>query len=298
MPFAQFIRGAPVLADGAWGTELQKRGLPAEACPDAWNLTQAARVREVAEGYVQAGSRVILTNTFRANPASLAQHGLEAQVEAVNRAGVRISREAAQGAALVFASLGPTGKMLLSKEITTQQMKDAFSAQARALAAEGPDALLVETMTDLTEARIAAEAALETGLPVIVSLVFDWGANRDRTIMGATPEQAAASLAAAGVQGIGANCGNGIRAYIPICRRLVSATHLPVWMKPNAGLPEVVDGKVEYRTTAEEFAAAAQELAEAGAAFIGGCCGTTPDFIRAMAAGGTWANPLAVRSGL
>jgi len=297
MPFALWIRGAPILADGAWGTELQKRGLPPGADPDEWNLTQPALVREVAEAYVQAGSRVILTNTFRANPVSLALHGLEAQVEAINRAGVRISREAAQGAALVFASLGPTGKMLVTKEITAQQMKDAFTAQARALAAEGPDALLLETLSDLTEARIAAEAALETGLPVIVSFVFDSGKNRDRTIMGATPEQAATALAAAGVQAIGANCGNGIREYIPICRRLVAASPLPVWMKPNAGLPEVVNGKMEYRTTPAEFAAAAQELVTAGAAFVGGCCGTSPDFIRAMAAARAWGHPLPTRSG-
>lgn len=291
MTFAELIRDAPVLADGAWGTELQKRGLPGGACPDEWNLTQPALVRELGEAYVQAGSRVILTNTFRANPFGLAPHGLDARMEAINRSGVRISRDAAQGLALVFASMGPTGKMLVSGDITAQQMREAFSAQARALAGEGPDAILIETMTDVAEARIAAEAALETGLPVIVSFVFDWGKNRDRTIMGATPEQAATTLAAAGVQGIGANCGNGIRSYIPICRRLALASPLPIWMKPNAGLPGVVNGKVEYRTTPEEFAETARELAEAGATFIGGCCGTSPEIIRAISAGAAWKHP-------
>lgn len=284
----EWIKSAPVLADGAWGTELQKRGLPPGADPDAWNLDRPERVREVAEAYVQAGSRVILTNTFRANPVSLALHGLEAQTAAINRAGVRISRSAARTRALVFASMGPTGKMLVTREITERRMKDAFSAQARALAEEGPDAILIETLTDLTEARIAAEAALETGLPIIVSLVFDSGKNRDRTILGATPEQAATALASAGVQAIGANCGSGIQAYIPICKRLSAATTLPVWIKPNAGMPEMIRAKAVYRTTPEEFAAGARELAVAGAAFIGGCCGTSPEFIRVMAERGVW----------
>lgn len=295
MTFVELIRHPPILTDGAWGTELQKHGLPAGTCPDHWNLTQPTLVRQVGEAYVRAGSRVILTNTFRANSVSLSLHDLEEQVEAINRAGVRISREAAQGSALVFASMGPTGKMLLTEDITSRQMKDAFSAQARAIASEGPDAILIETMTDLTEARIAAEAALETGLPVIVSFVFDWGKDRDRTIMGTTPEQAAATLTAAGVQGIGANCGGGIRAYIPICRRLASTSRLPIWIKPNAGLPEIVDGKAKYRTTPREFATAAWELAEAGATFIGGCCGTSPEFIREIAAGAAWANPGSAR---
>ncbi|MBZ5526698.1 MAG: homocysteine S-methyltransferase family protein [Acidobacteriia bacterium] len=288
MPWNDWIKQAPLLADGAWGTELQKRGLPPGADPDGWNLAHPERVREVAESYVQAGSRVILTNTFRANPVSLALNGLAEQTAAINRAGVRISREAAGTRALVFASIGPTGKMLVTKEITEQQMKDAFAAQARALAEEGPDALLLETLTDLTEARIAAEAALAAGLPVIVSMVFDSGKNRDRTIMGTTPEQAAEALVSAGVQAIGANCGSGIRGYIAICRRLCAATTLPVWIKPNAGMPEMIGGKAIYRTTPEEFAADAREMAAAGAVFIGGCCGTSPDFIRAMAASGVY----------
>ena len=167
----------------------------------------------------------------------------------------------------------------------SEQLRDAFSQQARALAAEGPDALLIETMTDLVEARIAAGAALETRLPVVVSLVFDSGKNRDRTIMGTTPEQAATSLTSDGVHAIGANCGLGICDFIPVCKRLAAATALPIWIKPNAGLPEMVGGVAKYKTTPEEFAASAQELADAGATFLGGCCGTTPEFIRELALG-------------
>lgn len=283
MRFGDCLRGTATLADGAWGTEFQKLGAALGACLDEWNLTKPELVRRVAENYVQAGSRVILTNTFRANCISLAPYGLQGQVEAINRAAVKISRQAAGDSAMVFASIGPSGKMLLTKEVNADQLRDAFSQQARALASEGPDALLIETIIDLAEARIAAEAALETGLPVTVSLVFDSGKNRDRTIMGTTPEQAATALTSDGVHAIGANCGLGIRDFIPVCGRLAAATPLPIWIKPNAGLPEMVGSVALYKTTAVEFAASAQELVEAGATFLGGCCGTTPEFIRVLA---------------
>ncbi len=237
----------------------------------------------VTKSYVDAGSRVILTNTFRANSIALAQYGLRDQMEAINRAGVKISREAAGDSAMVFASIGPSGNKLFTNEVTAEQLKTAFSEQARALAAEGPDALLIETMTDLAEARIAGAAALETGLPVIVSLVFDSEKNRKRTIAGISPEEAARALTSDGVHGIGANCGQGIREFIPLCKRLAEATTLPIWIKPNAGLPEMVAGAAQYKTTAAEFAASARELVEAGATFVGGCCGTNPEFIREMA---------------
>jgi len=283
MRFQDCQRGTLTLTDGAWGTEFQKLGAAQGACTDEWNLSRADLVRQVAESYVAAGSRVLLTNTFRSNPISLALYGLQDRAGAMNRAGVKLSRQAAGNAALVFGSIGPSGKMLVTKEVTPEQLKEAFSCQAQSLVAEQPDAILVETMTDLVEARIAAEAALGTGLPVIVSFVFDSGKNRDRTIMGVSPEQAATSLTSDGVHAIGANCGRGIRDFIPICRRLAAATSLPIWIKPNAGLPEMVGGVAHYKTTPEEFAASAQELSEAGASFLGGCCGTSPEFIRALA---------------
>jgi 5-methyltetrahydrofolate--homocysteine methyltransferase len=283
MNFTDCVRGSLTLADGAWGTELQKLGAPLGACLDEWNLTKPEMVRQVAESYLQAGSRVILTNTFRANPISLAPHGLDGQCAAINRAGVKISREAAGHGALVFASMGPSGKMLVAKDVTPEQLQGAFSAQARALAEESPDALLIETMIDVAEAKIAAAEALETGLPVIVSFVYDSGKNRDRTIMGATPEQVANALVSEGVHGIGANCGVGAREYIAICKRLVAACNLPVWIKPNAGLPEIVGGVAKYKMTPGKFAEAAKELAIAGATFVGGCCGTSPEFIRMLA---------------
>jgi 5-methyltetrahydrofolate--homocysteine methyltransferase len=280
---AQLLVGGPVLTDGAWGTQLQERGLQAGECPDAWNLLYPERVEQVARAYVEAGSQVILTNTFRANRLALERYGLAERTADINRAGVEISRRAAAGKALVFASIGPSGRMLVAGEITEDELVATFREQARALAEAGADAIVVETMADLTEARLAVTAALDTGLPVVASMVFDSGRNKDRTMMGVTPEQAARDLSAVGAHVIGANCGQGIVGYVEICRRLHAATDRPIWIKPNAGLPEMVEGKAVYRVTPAEFASYVPALLEAGASFVGGCCGTTPDFIRAIA---------------
>jgi methionine synthase I (cobalamin-dependent) len=278
-------RGA-VVTDGAWGTQLQARGLAVGEFPDAWNLTHPARVEEVARGYVEAGSRVILTNTFGANRLRLAEQSpdLGARVVEINRLGVEISKRGADGRALVFASIGPTGKLLLGGEVTPDEMMAAFAGQAQALAAAGADALVVESMSDIEEAKLATAAAKATGLPVVVSMVYDSGREHDRTMTGATPEQAAGALAEAGADVIGANCGRGIADFVAICRRLRAATGLPLWMKANAGLPELAGGRTVYRTTPAEFVKHVPALLEAGASFIGGCCGTSPDFIRAIAA--------------
>lgn len=283
-PLIERLAGeAPVLTDGAWGTQMQARGLPSGACPDAWNLTEPAKVEEVARAYVDAGSRIILTNTFGANRFVLARHGLEAQAAEINRAGAAISKRATEGTnTLVFASIGPSGKMLMMDEVTEDELRVAFVEQAQALAAGGADAIVVETMSDLDEACIALEAAKATGLPVVVSMTYDSGKDKDRTMMGVTPEQAVERLEAAGADVIGANCGQGIESYVPIAARLRKATTLPVWIKANAGLPELVDGKSVYRTSAEQFASFAPAVVSAGATFIGGCCGSSPDFIQAL----------------
>jgi 5-methyltetrahydrofolate--homocysteine methyltransferase len=182
----------------------------------------------------------------------------------------------------VFASMGPTGKLLMSEEVTPEELHGAFAEQAKALAKGGADALVVETMSDLAEAKLAAGAARETGLPVVACMVFDSGRDKDRTMMGTTPEQAAQELTSAGADVIGANCGQGIAAFFPICRRLHAATRLPIWIKPNAGLPTVVDGRAHYCTKPEEFAGYIPELLKLGAGFVGGCCGTSPAFLAAL----------------
>jgi len=283
MNWRELVSSGPVLTDGAWGTELQKRGLGIGECPDAWNLSHPREVSEVARRYREAGSRVVLTNTFRANPISLAACDLADRAAEINRAGVELSKIAA-GTALVFGSVGPSGKILSAGEVSEQDLLLAFRTQVQALAEGGADALLLETFSELEEASIALNAAKATGLPVIASFAFDTGRNKDRTMTGVTPERAAAAMTQAGADAVGANCGVGIAQLVELCRRMRVATHLPLWMKPNAGLPELVDGIVEYRATPEQFASSIPLLRDAGASFIGGCCGTNPAFIRAAAA--------------
>lgn len=281
---AQLLSSGPVLTDGAWGTQMQARGLALGEFPDAWNLTQPEKVREVARAYVEAGSRVILTNTFGSNRLRLSEAGLADRVRALNEAGARISKEAAGGQALVFASIGPSGRMLMTGEVTEAALREAFVEQAEALAAGGADAIVVETMSDTVEACLAVEAARRTGRPVVACMVFDSGRAKDRTLMGVTPEQAAAALAGAGADVIGANCGQGIAGFVALAGRLRASTDRPIWIKANAGLPELVEGQPIYRTTAAEFAGHVPVVLAAGASFVGGCCGTSPEFIRATAA--------------
>ena len=279
----QLVSNGPVLTDGAWGTEFQARGLEAGECPDYWNLTHPDRVEAVARAYVDAGSQVILTNTFRANRLAMERHGLAEHVREINLRGVEISRRAAAGRARVFASMGPSGKLLMMAEVSEDELMTAYTEQTQALAEAGADALLFETMSDLEEAKVCVRAARPTGLPIIVSLAYDSGKNLDRTMMGTTPEVAAAELAEAGADVIGANCGQGIETFASLCQRLRKAAKLPIWIKPNAGLPELVEGGTVYRTAPEAFTLQAPGLLAAGADFLGGCCGTSPEFIRALA---------------
>jgi 5-methyltetrahydrofolate--homocysteine methyltransferase len=279
----QLLANGPVVTDGAWGTQLQARGLGLGEFPDLWNLSHTNQVAGVARAYVEAGSQVILTNTFGANRIRLGEHSLAAKAAQINRWGVEISFEAAAGRAKVFASIGPTGKMLLTGDISVQELRAAFAEQACALAETGAHGLVIETMSDLEEATMAVGAACETGLPVVACMVFDSGAAKDRTMMGQTPEQVAQRLTEAGADVIGANCGQGIAGFVSICRRLRAATDRPIWIKANAGLPTVVDGKPQYHVTPEQFAGFVPDLMDAGASFVGGCCGTSPKFIAAVA---------------
>jgi methionine synthase I (cobalamin-dependent) len=280
--WSDMLASGPVITDGAWGTEMQGRGLAVGEFPDAWNLSHADRVLEVAQAYVEAGSEVILTNTFGATRPRLAEAGLAERVADINREGARISCAAAQRRAKVFGSMGPTGKLIMAGDITLDELRSAFDEQARALAAGGVDALVVETMSDPEEAKVAVQAAKATGLPVVACMVFDAGKDKDRTMMGNTPEEVAGRLTEAGADAVGSNCGQGIAGFVGLCRRLKAATDRPVWIKANAGLPEMVEGRVIYRTTAEEFAGHWGALQAAGASFVGGCCGTDPRFIRAL----------------
>lgn len=276
------LASGPVVTDGSWGTQLQRRGLKRGESPDGWNLTRPGEVAEVAGLYVRAGSRIILTNTFQANRLALERYGLGDQTREINRHGVEISKNAAGDRALVFASMGPSGRMLVTGDITEARLSENFAEQAEALASGGADAIVVETMIDVAEAALAASAAKQTGLPVIASMVFDAGPGRDMTMMGNSVEEVAAVLAPTGVDGVGANCGQGIEGFLRICERMRRATTLPIWMKPNAGLPEIEEDRAVFKTTAADFVRHVPGLLAAGANFIGACCGSDESFIAAI----------------
>ena len=279
----KLLESKPVVLDGAWGTLLQSKGLEPGAYPDGWNLSQPDKVEEVAKAYVEAGSQIIITNTFSANSFCLSKGNLGDKVRDINIAGVEISKRAAGDKALVFASMGPTGKNLAMGEVTVEALAQSFKEQAEALAFAKPDGIVVETMMDLKEAEIAVQAAKATGLPVAACLSYGAGKNGDRTLMGNSVEQSVKSFTELGVDIIGSNCGQGLEGMLNICKQLEAQTDLPIWIKSNAGLPQYKDGQTVYDTTAEEFAELVQSVTDAGADFIGGCCGTSPDYIKLLA---------------
>ena len=278
--FAQTVR----VLDGAWGTELQKRGLPAGACPELWNDQNPAAVEAVARSYVQAGSEVILTNTFGGNRFVLAQHGAGERAAELCEKGAAISRKAAGGAAKVFASLGPTGKIVMMDDVPAEELADAFAASAVALERGGADAIVLETFNELAEAGIALRAVRgAVAIPVVVSMTFSSGPDKTASMMGDAPDDLARAAEAGGAAAVGANCGVGPDNYVAVAKLFRAATALPVWIKANAGLPQVrADGATVFPMGPAEFAAFAPKLVAAGANFLGGCCGTTPDHIRAL----------------
>jgi 5-methyltetrahydrofolate--homocysteine methyltransferase len=275
-----------LIADGALGTELAKRGLAAGETPERWNLDRSSEVLAVARSYVEAGADIILTNTFGGSPLKLAKVGLQAQVAEVNFRGVELAKEAAGGKALVFASIGPTGEFMApAGTIEEAEMVACFAEQVRAIAAASPDGIVMETMSDLGEAKAALRAIREnSNLPAVVSMTFQKGARGYATMMGVTPAQAAEALEAAHADMVGANCGAGIDDIVEVARLMRPATTLPLWFKPNAGLPQLIDGKTVFGETPETMVKRLADLVKAGASVVGGCCGTTPDHIRLFVA--------------
>jgi len=280
----EIMKSGTYLSDGAWGTEFAKkdirRGIPNELL----NEIEPDLVRAVAESYVAVGSDIILTNTFGANRILLSVHGYGDKVRELNRRGVEISRDAAAGKALVFASLGPTGKMIVMGDISRDEAEEVFREQAVAMAEAGVDAIVVETMGDLEEYTAAIRASRSTGLPVVGCMAFDSGKALDRTMYGISVEQMVKAAEDEGIEMVGANCGVGIENYVRIAENLIRSTRLPIWIKPNAGLPEIEGGKTVYRMTPDEFSGHVRELVDLNVRVIGGCCGSTPEHIRAARA--------------
>lgn len=272
------------LLDGAMGTALMSRGLPDGEPPECWNLRRPEVVREIHAAYIAAGSAVVQTNTFGANPHALARHGLAESLEEIVAAAAQVAREAAGTDALVAGNMGPSGRLLAPLgDATELALEDGFSRQASALAAGGVDYLSIETMMDLREAVCALRGARRaTDLPVTVCLTFDQRPKGFFTMMGDRPADCARRLVAEGAVAVGANCSIGSGPMIELCALLVEATDVPVIVKPNAGLPEVEDGQAVYRQDPEEFAQDLTAAVEIGAGAVGGCCGTDERWIAAL----------------
>jgi 5-methyltetrahydrofolate--homocysteine methyltransferase len=269
-----------LLADGAWGTEFLKRGLQHGDAPDGWNLTNRAAVSEIAREYKKAGSDVILTNTFGGSRFQLERHGLAGKVREINRVGAAITREACGGKAVTAGDMGPSGKLFIMDEVSEDELYSAFSEQAEALKEGGAEWIVIETMTDKGEMEIAVRAAAATGLPVVSSMTYEKNPSGYRTVMGHSPEECVRAASEAGAALIGANCGSGVDTYVELAGHLAGLTDLPIWIKGNAGLPELVDGKTVYRMDPKVYASFVPPILAAGVAVLGGCCGTSPEFIR------------------
>jgi 5-methyltetrahydrofolate--homocysteine methyltransferase len=284
---ARLKRGDVLVGDGAWGTQLMQRGLPAGQPPEWFALERPEVIEEVARLYVAAGADLVTTDTFGGSSFRLKLHGLDGERERINRQAVEAVKRAVAGRALVSASVGPSGQLLEPfGDTSPDDVFAAFFEQAGVLASAGADVLCIETMTDLTEATRAVAAAKRAAprLPVIATMTFDATPRGFFTVMGVSVERAVAGLTAAGADLVGSNCGTGIADMIGIAREMVRAGGTPLAIQPNAGLPETRDGTVVYHETPASMAARVPELLDLGVSIVGGCCGTTPEHTRAIRA--------------
>lgn len=275
-------KGRVLVSDGAWGTFLQKKGLQPGECPEEWNISRPDDVLAIAQSYVNAGADMIETNSFGGSYFKLKNYGFETRVFEINKSAAEISRKAAGSDRFVLGSIGPTGKLLMMEEVTEDELYNAFKEQSIALEAGGADAIVIETMTDLEEARIAVKAAKEnTSCEVICTMTFDKIIGGEyRTMMGISPTEMTEALVEAGAEIIGANCGNGIADMIGIVKEIRQANaKVPILIHANAGMPHYHDGETTFPESPNDMAARVKEIVEAGANIIGGCCGTTPDHI-------------------
>ena len=275
----------PVLLDGAMGTRLMEKGLSAGDIPESWNVKHPDIVRGIHLSYVEAGSKIIYTNTFGANPLKLKRAGKEKQVEKFNREGVKLAREAAGDRALVAGDIGPTGEFLQPYgEWKDSDFKEAFQIQISALLEEGVDLLVLETFSDLRELMIALEVSRElTSLPVIACMSFEAGKKGYRTIMGVRVEDVVREVGNT-ADVIGVNCGGITPSQMgEVLKEFKNLTSLPLLGKPNAGKSRIKEGEIIYELDAEEFGKEMESLIGIGVKFIGGCCGTNSQHIKILA---------------
>lgn len=288
----QNVFGKRVLVcDGAMGTQLFLRGLKPGVCGELWNIERPADVRAIHAAYVAAGCDLITTNTFGATSTMLSRHGLDKRVAEINEAGAKMAREAAGDKAWVLGDVGPFGDFLEpAGEMTVPELTEIFQEQIKGLRAGGADGIIIETMADPAEAIVATDVARAIGgdWPVIATFSFAISADGVfRTMMGLTPEQIVKAMVAAGVSAVGTNCGTGMSLadYLALAKELVAAAgNTPVIIQPNAGAPQQTESGIRYLATPADMADIVPTLMASVVKVIGGCCGTTPEHLKAMAA--------------
>ena len=276
-----------IVADGAMGTLLFAAGLPSGKCPELWNLEQPQQIADVHRAYLQAGSQILLTNTFGGNRYRLARHGLEGRVAEFNHAGAHIVQDVVSNSgkqALVAGDIGPLGQVMHPYgDLSSEHAVEAFKEQADALVNGGVDLLWIETMADLQEVISAITAIRQSSasIPIFATMTFD---SHGRTMMGVTPEKAVKTLIELGVTAVGGNCGNGPEEIITVIEKMHSiAPQALLIAKANAGIPELVDGQPVYRATPADMGEYAVKVYAAGARIVGACCGSSPDHIHSIA---------------
>jgi 5-methyltetrahydrofolate--homocysteine methyltransferase len=280
--FRELVKKDPVLLDGATGTNLQKAGMPVGVCPEQWILENSEVLIDLQKRYVEAGTDILFAPTFTASRIKLKEYGLEDHLEEMNRKLVALSKEAAKGTnALVAGDLTMTGEQLYPLgDLMFEDLVDVYKEQAKIIADAGADLFVVETMMSLQECRAAVLAIREVcDLPVMVSLTY----NEDgRTLYGTDPVTAVVVMQSLGADAVGMNCSTGPEAMLEPIAKMAEYAAIPLLAKPNAGMPELIDGQTVFNVEPEEFAEVGKKLVEEGAAIIGGCCGTTPEHIRAL----------------
>lgn len=280
--FRELVKKDPVLLDGATGTNLQKAGMPVGVCPEQWILENSEVLIDLQKRYVEAGTDILFVPTFTASRIKLKEYGLEDHLEEMNRKLVALSKEAAKGTnALVAGDLTMTGEQLYPLgDLMFEDLVDVYKEQAKIIAEAGADLFVVETMMSLQECRAAVLAIREVcDLPVMVSLTY----NEDgRTLYGTDPVTAVVVMQSLGADAVGMNCSTGPEAMLEPIAKMAEYAAIPLLAKPNAGMPELIDGQTVFNVEPEEFAEVGKKLVEEGAAIIGGCCGTTPEHIRAL----------------
>ena len=279
--FREYLSKGAIVLDGATGTNLMAAGMPIGVCPEAWVMEHQDVLYDLQSAYVKAGTNIVYAPTFTGNRIKLEEYGLEDRIEEINTELVRLSKRAVDGKALVAGDMTMTGKQLFPLgDLMFEELVDVYKEQASILDHAGADLFVVETMMSLQECRAAVIAIKEVSdLPIMVTLSY----NEDgRTLFGTPPETAVVVLQSLGVDAIGINCSTGPMEMVELVEKMAQYSTVPILAKPNAGLPELEDDKTVYKMTPQEFADAAVALVNAGASIVGGCCGTTPEHIKAL----------------